>query len=338
MIGFVLRRLGLMALMLAGLVVITFLISNVAPADPAMLAAGPDATPDMIATIRHEYGLDRPLPVQFLRYVEELAHGRLGHSIVTGHEVTRDLASYLPATLELVLLGMAIAVVVGMPLGMWAAVRRDRVADHLARIFAVSGMALPEFWIGLLLLLIFSGWLGWLPISGQLSIADAPPAPITGMILVDALLRGQFVVFLHALRHVILPAIVISLPALASVVRVNRAEMIEVLHSDYITAARAHGISRTRIIGLLALKNAMLPTLAMIGLRFGWMLGSTVLVETVFDWPGIGLYAVNSAVSADFKPVMGVTLVIGVLFMLANLLVDIAYGWLDPRVREAGES
>jgi peptide/nickel transport system permease protein len=337
LLGFVLRRLGLMALMLAGLVVITFLVSNVAPADPAMLAAGPDATPDMIATIRHEYGLDKPLPVQFLRYVEELAQGRLGHSIVTGHAVTRDLATFLPATLELVLLGMLIAVVVGIPLGMCAAVRRDRAVDHLARIFAVSGMALPEFWIGLLLLLIFSGWLGWLPIGGQLSIADIPPKPITGMVLLDALLRRQFAVFWEALRHAILPAVVISLPALASVVRVNRAEMIEVVHADYITAARAHGISRARIVGVLALKNAMLPTLAMIGLRFGWMLGSTVLVETVFDWPGIGLYAVNSAVSADFKPVMGTTLAIGVLFMLANLLVDLAYGWLDPRVREAGE-
>jgi peptide/nickel transport system permease protein len=337
LIGFVLRRLGLMALMLAGLVVITFLVSNVAPADPAALAAGPDATPDMIATIRHEYGLDKPLPVQFLRYVGELAHGRLGHSIVTGHPVTEDLAEYLPATLELVLLGMAIAVSIGMPLGMWAAVQRDRAVDHLARIFAVSGMAMPEFWIGLLLLLVFSGRLGWLPIGGQLSIADTPPQPITGMILVDALLRGQMSVFWHALRHAILPAVVISLPALASVVRVNRAEMIEVLQADYITAARAHGISRARIVGRLALKNAMLPTLAMIGLRFGWMLGSTVLVETVFDWPGIGLYAVNSAVSDDFKPVMGVTLTIGVLFMLANLLVDLAYGWLDPRVREAGE-
>lgn len=337
MIRFIVRRLGLMLLMLSGLVVITFLVSNVAPSDPAALAAGPDATPDMIATIRHEYGLDRPLPVQFLRYVAGLARGDLGHSIVTGHAVATDLATFLPATLELVLLGMLIAVALGMPLGMWAAVRRDRAVDHVARIFAVSGMALPEFWIGLLLLLVFSGWLGWLPIGGQLSIADAPPAPITGMVLVDALLHGRLALFWAALRHAILPAVVISLPALASVVRVNRAEMIEVLHADYITAARAHGVSRARIVGILALKNAMLPSLAMIGLRFGWMLGSSVLVETVFDWPGIGLYAVNSAVSSDFKPVMGTTLIIGVLFMVANLLVDLAYGLLDPRVREAGE-
>lgn len=327
------RRLGLIVLMLFGLVVLTFVITNVAPADPAALAAGPDATPDMIATIRHQYGLDRPLAIQFLRYTADLARGRLGHSVVTGHDVTTDLAQYLPATLELVLLAMLFAVLVGIPIGMLAAIRRNRWLDHLTRVLAVSGMALPEFWVGLLLLLVFSGWLGWLPTGGQLSVATAPPPPLTGMVLLDALLEGRFAVFVEALRHAILPVFVLSLPALAAVVRVNRAEMIEVLQSDYIIAARAHGVAPARIIAVLALKNAMLPTLAMIGLRFGWMLGSTVLVETVFDWPGIGLYAVDSAVSGDFRPVMGATLAIGLLFMLANLLVDVAYGWLDPRVR-----
>jgi peptide/nickel transport system permease protein len=335
MLGFFARRLLLMLMMLGGLVVITFVISNVAPADPAALAAGPDATPQMIREVRREYGLDRPLPVQFLRYAGDLARGRLGRSVVTNHEVTEDLARFLPATIELVLLAMLFAVGLGVPVGTLAAVRRNRPFDHLVRVLAVSGMALPEFWIGLLLLLVFSLWLGWLPTGGELSVAIAPPPRLTGMVLADALAEGRFGVFADALRHAILPAFVLSLPALAAVVRVNRAEMIEVLQSDYVTAARAHGIAPLRIVGVLALKNAMLPTLAMIGLRFGFMLGGTVLVETVFDWPGIGLYAVSSAVSGDFKPVIGTTLVIGGLFMLANLLVDIAYGWLDPRVRGA---
>ncbi len=335
MLCLLLRRLGLVLLMLGGLVVITFAITNVAPTDPAALAAGPDATPDMIATIRHEYGLDRPLPIQFLRYVADLGRGRLGHSVVSGHDVITDLAQFLPASLELVLLAMLFAVGVGVPMGILAALRRNRPLDHLVRILAVSGMALPEFWVGLLLLLVFSGWFGWLPTGGQLSVATAPPPPMTGMVMIDALLEGRFAVFAEAFRHAVLPAFVLSLPALAAVMRVNRAEMIETLQSDYITAARAHGIAPARIVGMLALKNAMLPTLALIGLRFGWMLGGTVLVETVFDWPGIGLYAVNSAVAGDFKPVMGATLVIGLLFMLANLLVDLAYGWLDPRVRAA---
>jgi len=332
---YLLRRLGLLGIMLAGLVLITFLVSNVAPSDPAALAAGPDATRDMIATIRHEYGLDQPLPQQFLRYAVDLARLRLGRSIQTGDEVSDDLARYFPATLELVLLSMAISIVVGVPLGMLAAVRRNRPFDHIVRVLAVSGVALPAFWAALLLQLLFCVRLGWLPTSGQLSVATPPPPPVTGMVMVDALLLGQGAVFVEAWQYAMLPAFVLALPSLAAIVRVNRAEMIEVLASDYVTAARAHGISTVRVIGWLALKNAMLPTLAMIGLRFGWTLGSTVLVETVFDWPGIGLYAVNSAIASDFKPVMGVTLLIGITFMLTNLLIDLAYGWLDPRTRTA---
>jgi peptide/nickel transport system permease protein len=203
------------------------------------------------------------------------------------------------------------------------------------RMLAVSGVALPAFWAALILQLVLGVWLGWLPTSGQLSVATAPPPAITGMVLADALLTGNLATFVEALRYAILPAFVLSLPSIAAIVRVNRAEMIEVLGSDYITAARAHGVATWRVIGWLALKNAMLPTLAMIGLRFGWTLGSTVLVETVFDWPGLGLYAVSSAIASDFKPVMGVTLVIGITFMLTNLLIDLAYGWLDPRTKSA---
>lgn len=329
------RRLAYVALMLLGLVVITFVISHVTPADPAALAAGPDATPDMVATLRAEYGLDRPLPEQFLRYVTDLAQGQFGRSIQSGNTVGEDLARYVPATLQLVLLAMAFACAVGIPLGMLAAVWRGSWLDHAISVLAVSGVALPAFWIALLLQLVVGVWWGLLPTGGILSIFADPPAFITGMVLFDSLILGEWATFSIALQHALLPSLVLSLPCLASVLRVNRAEMIEVLGSDHVTAARAHGVKPARVIGLLALKNAMLPTIAMIGLRFGWMLGSTVLVETVFDWPGIGLYAVNSAIAADFKPVMGVTLVIGLIFMLANLLVDLAYGWLDPRTRDA---
>lgn len=335
MLRYLARRIAYLALMLAGLVLITFVISNVTPADPAALAAGPDATPEMIAALRQEYGLDRPLPEQFLRYVGDLLQGRLGRSIQSGNDVLDDLARYVPATMQLVLLAMGFACAVGIPLGILAAVRRHSWFDHGIRVLAVSGVALPAFWIALLLQLVLAVWMGWLPTGGQLSIAADPPPVVTGMVLFDALLAGQWETMADAALHAVLPAFVLSLPCLASVLRVNRAEMIEVLGSDHITAARAHGVLPLRVIGLLALKNAMLPTLAMIGLRFGWMLGSTVLVETVFDWPGLGLYAVNSAIASDFKPVMGVTLVIGLIFMLTNLLVDLAYGWLDPRTRSA---
>ncbi|MBI0534372.1 ABC transporter permease [Roseomonas sp. KE2513] len=335
MLRYLARRIAYVALMLAGLVLITFVISNVTPADPAALAAGPDATPEMVATLRREYGLDRPLPEQFLRYVGDLLQGRLGRSIQSGNEVMDDLSRYVPASLQLVLLAMGFACVVGIPLGILSAVRRHSLLDHGIRVLAVSGVALPAFWIALLLQLVLAVWMGWLPTGGQLSIAADPPPVFTGMVLFDALLTGQWDTFGDAAAHSVLPAFVLSLPCLASVLRVNRAEMIEVLGSDHVTAARAHGVVPRRVVGRLALKNAMLPTLAMIGLRFGWMLGSTVLVETVFDWPGIGLYAVSSAIASDFKPVMGVTLTIGLIFMLANLLVDLAYGWLDPRTRSA---
>ena len=335
MIRFLLGRLGLLVLMLGGLVVITFVVSNVAPSDPAALAAGPDATRDMVETVRREYGLDRPLPEQFVRYVTGLASGDLGRAIQTGDAVADDLRRYLPATMELVLLSTLFAVIVGVPVGMLAATRRNRPLDHAARILAVSGVALPAFWAALLLQLVFAVHLGWLPTSGQLSVATAPPPPITGMILLDALLAGDWPTFAEAARYAVLPALVLALPSLAAIVRVNRAEMIEVLGADYVTAARAHGVSPARVVGWLALRNAMLPTLAMVGLRLGWTLGSSFLVETVFDWPGIGLYAVSSALASDFKPVMGVTLAIGIVFMLSNLLIDLAYGWLDPRTRTA---
>lgn len=332
---YLLRRLALLVVMLGGLVLITFTVSNIAPADPAALAAGPDATRDMVETLRHEYGLDRPLPEQFVHYVADLLHGRLGRSIQTGNQVSDDLGRFFPATLEIVLLSMAFSVVVGVPVGVLAAVRRNRLFDHGVRVLAVSGVALPAFWAALLLQLVFGVWLGWLPTSGQLDVATDPPAAVTGMVMADALLAGQWATFVQAARYALLPAFVLALPSVAAIVRVVRAEMIEVLGADYVTAARAQGLAFTRIVGWLALKNAMLPTLAMIGLRFGWTLGSTVLVETVFDWPGIGLYAVSSAVASDFQPVMGVTLISGVTFMLANLVIDLAYGWLDPRTRSA---
>jgi peptide/nickel transport system permease protein len=321
--------------MLFGLVCLTFVISNVAPSDPAALAAGPDAGRSQIEQARRDYGLDKPLPEQFLRYLTDLAQGDFGRSIATGRSVGTDLARYFPATLELVILAMALGVLFGVPLGVFSALRKDGPADQATRIFAVSGIALPPFWFGLLLQLAFATWLGLLPTSGRLSVFTEPPPPITGLLLVDSLLRGDFALFREALSHIILPAIVLSLPCLASILRVNRSEMVEALRMDYVTAARAHGVTPWRIVMVHALKNAMLPTLAIIGLRWGWMMSSTVLVETVFDWPGIGLYAVSSAIAGDFKPVMGVTLIVGLNFMIANLIVDLLYGVLDPRLRRA---
>lgn len=335
MVLFTLRKVAVLIGTMLGLAALTFIITNVAPGDPARLVAGPDATNDMVETIRREYGLDRPLIEQFLIYMGDLLTGDLGRSIVSTRSVMEELARYVPATLELVLVAMTLGILIGVPFGMLSAVYKDRFIDQVTRILSISGVALPAFWFGILLQLFFAVRLELLPVSGRLPLTALAPEPITHLLLVDTLLRGDFETFREALSHIILPAIVLSFPCLASILRVNRAEMIEVLQSDYIVAARAHGIDSRRIVMLYALKNALLPTIAMIGLRFGWMLGSTVLVETVFDWPGIGLYAVSSALASDFKPVVGVTLVIGFLFMITNMLVDLAYAWIDPRLRSA---
>lgn len=336
MIEYVVKRALLLGLMLFGLLAVMFLVSNVAPGDPARVAAGHDATPEMVETIRREYGLDKPLATQFWIYLKSVAAGDFGRSIRTTRDVADDLLRYFPATVELVTVAMLLAVAFGVPLGMLGAVFKDRWPDHAVRLLAVSSVALPMFWLGLMLQLFVALQLGWLPLGGRLDLLTEAPAPITHLLLVDSLLRGRPEIFVEALSHIILPALALCAPALASIVRVNRAEMIEVLQQDYIVAARAHGIGSLRIVALYALRNAMIPTLAMIGLRYGWMLGGTVLVEGVFDWPGIGLYAVQSAVHSDFKPVMGVTFLIGLNFMLANFLVDLAYGWLDPRLRKVG--
>jgi peptide/nickel transport system permease protein len=335
MVLFTLRKVAVLIGTMLGLAALTFIITNVAPGDPARLVAGPDATNDMVETIRREYGLDRPLIEQFAIYMGDLLTGDLGRSIVSTRSVMEELARYVPATLELVLVAMMLGVLIGVPFGMLSAVYKDRFIDQVTRILSISGVALPAFWFGILLQLFFAVRLELLPVSGRLPLTALSPEPITHLLLVDTLLRGDFETFREALSHIILPAIVLSFPCLASILRVNRAEMIEVLQSDYIVAARAHGIDSRRIVMLYALKNALLPTIAMIGLRFGWMLGSTVLVETVFDWPGIGLYAVSSALASDFKPVVGVTLVIGFFFMITNMLVDLAYAWIDPRLRSA---
>jgi peptide/nickel transport system permease protein len=319
--------------MLFGLLCLTFAIAHVVPGDPARLAAGPDANAAMVETIRAKYGLDQPLRVQFVRYLRGLAAGDLGESLRSRNPVREDLARYFPNSFELVTLALLLAVLVGIPLGMVAAVYRDTWIDHWARVFSVSGVALPAFWLGLMLQLVLALYLGWLPLGGRLALTATPPAPITHLLLVDALLRGEWATFLDAARHAVLPVVTLCLPALASIMRVNRAEMLETLQQDYIKTARAQGFSSVRVVTRYALRNAMIPTLTMIGLRYGWMLGGTILVETVYDWPGVGLYAVNAAVSSDFQPIMGVTLLIGLNFMLANLLVDLAYGWLDPRIR-----
>ena len=333
MTRFVVRRSLMMVLMMAGLLAITFVISRIAPGDPARLAAGPDANAEMVERMRVAYGLDKPLIEQFAIYVVNLVQGDFGQSLYTTRAVLTDLVIFFPATFELVCGSILFAILLGIPLGMLSAVIQNSFGDHAIRVMSVLGVAMPMFWLGLMLQLYFGLELGWFPIGGRIDLLTDPPPLLTGLYVVDGLIAGHFGFVVEALHYMVLPALALSFPALASIIRVNRAEMLETLKQDYIVNARAQGLSQWRIVGIYALRNAMLPTMAMIGLRFGWMLGGTVLVETVFDWPGVGLYAVDAVKNSDFEPIMGVTIVLGFFFMLTNFLIDLAYAWLDPRVR-----
>ncbi|AMY71092.1 ABC transporter permease [Frigidibacter mobilis] len=333
MLTFVLRRLLMLVPVIIGLTVIMFAIARLLPGDPVGLAAGPNATQAEIEALSREFGLDQPVWVQYWTYVSGLAQGDLGTSLATRRPVATDIAAYLPATLELVLAAMLIAVAVGIPLGLITAVWRNRWPDYLSQVMAIGAISMPRFFLGLLLQLGFAMWLMWLPLGGRFPIVMIPPPHVTGFLTLDSLLAGDMEAFGITMRYLALPSIAMSLSPLATIMRMMRASTIEVMQQDYVTTARALGLSNRRIICKYVARNAVSATLTVIGLYFGWLLGGTVLVETVFDWPGLGLYATRAIVSQDMMPVIGVALVIGVLFVLANLVIDLTYGLVNPRVR-----
>ena len=333
MLHFALRRLVLLVPVLVGLTLIVFAIAHLLPGDPVKLAAGPQATQAEVAALARELGTDQPLPVQYWRYVTGLVAGDWGQSVLTRRPVWDDLKVYLPATLELVVAAMAIAVGIGIPAGLMSAVHANRWPDTLSRVASLGAISMPRFFLGLLLQLAFAMHLGWLPLGGRYPIIEEPPPTVTGFLTLDALLAADGAALLLALRHLALPAIALSLSPLATITRMMRATTLEVLQQDYVLTERALGLSPRLIVFKYVLKNALSASLTVIGLYFGWLLGGTVLVETVFDWPGLGLYATKAIVSQDFMPVMGVTMAIGVVFVVVNLLVDLAYGLVNPKVR-----
>ncbi len=319
--------------MFIGLSMLVFIIGRILPGDPVQLAAGPHATKDEIAALAKEFGLDQPLAMQYLTYAKGLAVGDWGRSIQSRQPVLADLKAFLPATLELVFAAMFVAVVVGIPMGLISAVYRDQWPDVVSRAVSLGSVSIPRFFLGLLLQLAFAMWLGWLPLGGRIPIILSPPPFWTGFYSIDTLIAGDLAGFGLVLQHMLMPAIALSLSPLATITRMMRASTLEVLSQDYVLTARALGLSQRLIVFKYVLKNALSASLTVIGLYFGWLLGGTVLVETVFDWPGIGLYATKAITSQDFMPIMGVTLCIGLLFVTVNLLVDLAYGLVNPKVR-----
>jgi peptide/nickel transport system permease protein len=335
MARYIVRRLIAMPLLLLGVITIAFLLSHFTQADPLTSIVGERQMHNeaVVEAARKQWGLDRSLPEQYLIYVGNLLTGDLGISFRTKQPVAHDLKLRLPATLELVIAAMFIGTMAGVALGVVASRFHDRPADHVARLFALVGASTPVFWSGLILLYIFSVKLGWLQGPGRVDTRSAAPPFVTGMYTVDSLIAGDFATFLSALSHLILPACVLGWTVIGIVSRMVRASMLDVLGQEYVLTARAKGASETRVLLNHALRNALIPALTIIGFSFAYLITGAILTETIFSWPGVGSYAVAAARALDHPAIIGVTIVGGAAFLLTNLLTDIAYALVDPRVR-----
>lgn len=320
---------------IAGVTVITFTLSQVVPSDPARLYAGARARPEQVAAIRQQLGLDESIVRQFQKYAGRLLRGDLGESFRTRRPIVEDLKVFLPATLELVLLSTIVALVGGISIGVLAAADHGKAFDTLGRLVTISGVSIPAFWLAILFQLLFFSSLGWLPAGGRIGrdvLLEAPIHVRTGFHLVDAALQGNWFAWRDALRHLVLPTAVLATYPVALVARMTRAAMLEVLTEPYITAAEAAGLPRRTILFRLALKNALIPTLTVLGLSFAYSLTGAVLIELVFSWPGLGKYVTDAIVRTDFPVIVGVTLVVTVIYVSINLVIDLVQLVLDPRI------
>ncbi len=335
MLAFLLRRLGYLIFVVWGVGFAAFFISHVVPTDPAAAALGSNARPAQIEAYRHKYGLDLPAWAQYVRYMGDLFRGDLGNSLRTQRPILADLRDFFPATLELTLGAMVFAVVFGLPAGLVAALYQDRPLDLGVRTLALMGGATPVYWLAILALEFFHGRLGWLPGPGELSPYLIEPHRVTGMLVVDAALAGDWEAFGSAVRHLVLPSLVLGAFSTALLARMVRSAMLEVLSQDYVRTARAKGLAARVVVVKHALRNAALPVLTVMGSLLGSLLTGAVLTETIFSWPGIGSYATSSAIGLDFPAVMGVTLVAGLAYSVINLLVDVLYAVFDPRITYA---
>jgi len=332
---FVFRRLVVTVPLLLAVTLVTFTISHLIPADPLMAILPERAAndPDVVRMYRERWGLDRSLPEQYFYYLRNLLRGDLGESYTSRRPVAQDLRERFPATVELALAAMLYAVTMGLALGVVAAVWYERWIDHLARVIALIGVSVPVFWLGLLALQVFYANLRILPGPGRIDPRLTAPPFRTGFYTIDSLLAGDVPLFLNALAHLVLPGIVLGSYAMGIIARMTRSALLDVLQADYIRTARAKGLAERRVVLGHALRNALIPTVTVIGLTFGSLLAGAVLTETIFAWPGIGRYAVDAAMKLDLPAVMGVTLLIAIVYVVINFVTDVLYGVLDPRIR-----
>jgi peptide/nickel transport system permease protein len=329
---FLTRRLLEMIPVFFGVILVVFVISRLTPGDPARIILGERATPEALARLRDALGLNEPLPVQFGRYLVRAVQGDLGRSIQSNERVIVDLATRFPATMELTLGAMLIASTVGVLTGVLAAVRRNSWFDGASMFVALFGFSMPIFWLGIMLILLFAWLLGWFPISGRLDLT-VDLARVTNFYVLDAVLTGNWPALGNALRHLVLPAVTLSTVPLAIIARMTRSSMLEVLRQDYVRTARAKGLAERRVVLGHALRNAAIPVITVIGLNVGSLLSGAILTETIFAWPGVGRLVVDAIFARDYPVVQGAVLVIAIVFVVVNLLVDLSYAVLDPRIR-----
>jgi dipeptide transport system permease protein len=330
---FLLTRLSLVIPTFVGMTLLAFFLIRLVPGDPIETMAGERGIdPARHETLRKEYGLDRPVLVQYGIYVNRVLHGDLGKSMITQEPVVKEFASLFPATIELAVCAILFALVAGIPAGMLAAVRRNSIFDHGVMGASLAGYSMPIFWWGLLLILLFSVKLGWTPVSGRIDVKYFVE-PMTGFLTIDTLLSGEKGAFRSALSHLVLPMIVLGTVPLAIIARMTRSSMLEVLGEDYIRTARAKGLSRLRVIGLHAFRNALIPVVTVIGLQVGVLFTGAILTETIFSWPGVGKWMIEAINRRDYPVLQGGLLLLGTVVMAVNLLVDVTYGVINPRIR-----
>lgn len=314
-------------------VTIIFFISHLVPGDPARLIAGQFANEDQVEKIRKEYNLDKPIPIQYFLYLRDTLRGDFGISMHTRRPIMQDIKEFYPATIELGLVSIFLIITIGVPLGVISAIKKDKLLDHFSRFFAIGGAAAPVFWMGILAQLLFFYTLGLLPIGDRLSSGITSPDRITGLYLIDSLLTRNWKVFWDSIYHIILPAMLMSVSSMSSVVRQTRNEMLKVMKEDYVLFHTAYGLSTQTVLYKYALRNALTPTISVLGLTFGLLLSRSYLVETVCGWPGIGRYVAMAVLTSDFPAIAGATMIIAFSYVFINVAVDIAYMLLNPQVK-----
>jgi len=332
MFRFITRRLLALVPVLLGISVVVFLFVHLIPGDPVWVMLGDYATDQAVAELRTSLGLDRPLHIQYLKYLERLLHGDLGRSIHTKNPLVSELASRLPASLELSLTAMLIAIAVGIPLGMISAVKHGSIIDTASMIGALIGVSMPIYVLGLVAIWFFAIQFRWLPPGGRME-ADTTLRTVTGFFVLDSIITGNWPALFDALKHLVIPSVTLSTVPMAIIARMTRANLLEVLYQDFIRTARGKGLSESIVIVRHALKNALLPVITVIGIQIGIILSGAVLTETIFSWPGIGRWVYEAIQKRDYPVVQGMTLFIGVVFVISSLVVDVLYVWLDPRIR-----